>query len=234
MKDTAIFRRGQVWFINDNVVNEGHIQGKSRPYVIVSNDLCNTYSSILHVAPITSQPKTSMPTHVTYKDRASKENTILIEQTTIRSIPHIIKCANYKYTLSEEVMKRVDYALSIQFLSSQSSTVDDIDEEYEDDESEYMDSAENEIAVGREGSIPSQIEKFNSRMKKYEDMHTSEQIEIPITRTSSGMIKWTTELKQQLIKDYEMMPIDTVAAKYNMKEPSIYSSVSRFRRQLSR
>lgn len=111
-----IFKRGQVWYVNDDAKSVGSIQAKSRPYLVVSNDSCNQYSPVIHMAPITSQDKKDLPTHVTVIDPYRKDTqTILLEQVMPKSIPDIISKSTYKYTLSEEKMKEVDKALTVQF-----------------------------------------------------------------------------------------------------------------------
>lgn len=116
MKDLQVFKRGQVWYVNDNRKNIGHIQGKSRPYLVVSNDKCNTNSPVIHMAPITTQDKTDMPTHVTIYDPYRRNTqTILVEQTMPKSVPDISPIAEYRYTLTEEKMIEVDKALAVQF-----------------------------------------------------------------------------------------------------------------------
>lgn len=109
--------RGQVWFLVDNdmpAVYQGSVQGKNRPWLIVSNDTCNQSSPIYTVVPLTTQTKTTLPTHVSFND-GSREQTILCEQ--IRTIPQNVfynNGSNYKYTVSDKTMRLVDEALAVQ------------------------------------------------------------------------------------------------------------------------
>lgn len=109
--------RGQVWFLVDPDCPreyDGSLQGKNRPWLIVSNDLCNQNSPVLTAVPLTSQNKTHMPTHVHFND-GKGDQTILCEQ--IRSIPDRLLFnggSYYKYTLSQDVMQEVDNALAAQ------------------------------------------------------------------------------------------------------------------------
>jgi len=41
-----------------------YVQGGYRPAVIVSNDMCNKFSPVMTVVPLTSQRKKYLPTHV--------------------------------------------------------------------------------------------------------------------------------------------------------------------------
>lgn len=117
MSSSVMFQRGQVWYVDDNYEPIGSIQGKSRPYLVVSNDACNRYSPVIHMAPITSQhKKTSQPTHIQFFNPRKKQNNwILVEQTMPKSVPDIKDVSDYQYTLSSEVMQEVDKALAIQF-----------------------------------------------------------------------------------------------------------------------
>lgn len=109
--------RGQVWFLIDSYAPaeyNGSVQGKNRPWLVVSNNLCNQSSPTYTVVPLTTARKTSLPTHVIIDD-GKVEQTILCEQ--IRTISANIFCNNgsyYKYTLSEKTMREVDEALSTQ------------------------------------------------------------------------------------------------------------------------
>lgn len=130
MKELSVFKRGQVWYINDNRKNIGSIQGKSRPYLVVSNDKCNANSPVIHMAPLTTQDKTSMPTHVQIYDPYRRINqVILCEQVMPKSVPDITPIAEYRYALTEEKMKEVDRALAAQFgIPYGGVTMDDFEE----------------------------------------------------------------------------------------------------------
>lgn len=110
------FQRGQVWYVDDNYIAQGSIQGKSRPYLVVSNDTCNRFSPVIHMAPLTTQPKKDQPTHVKiFNPRTQKDNWVLCEQAMPKSVPHIVNISDYWFTLSKETMDEVNRALAIQF-----------------------------------------------------------------------------------------------------------------------
>ncbi|MCM1223740.1 MAG: type II toxin-antitoxin system PemK/MazF family toxin [Lachnospiraceae bacterium] len=111
------FQRGQVWYVDDNYIPQGSIQGKSRPYLVVSNDACNRFSPVIHMAPITSQhKKANQPTHVSFfNPRSKQDNWILLEQAMPKSVPDIVDVSTYWFTLSKETMDEVNKALAIQF-----------------------------------------------------------------------------------------------------------------------
>lgn len=115
MADTSYYRRGQVWFVEDKSEPESSIQSKSRPYLVVSNDMCNAHSSVIHMCPLTTKSKSEyIPTHVYITDPRGTSSTILVEQTRIISTK-TLRNSRYQYTLTQEVMDRVDKALAIQF-----------------------------------------------------------------------------------------------------------------------
>lgn len=111
------FQRGQVWYVDDNYIAQGSIQGKSRPYLVVSNDACNRFSPVIHMAPLTTSPKKSnQPTHIKIVNpRLRQDSWILIEQTMPKSVPDIVDVSDYWFTLSKETMDEVNKALAIQF-----------------------------------------------------------------------------------------------------------------------
>lgn len=110
--------RGQVWFLVDNdiplVHTAGSIQGKNRPWLVVSNNQCNQSSPIYTVVPLTTAPKNNQPTHVTFST-GDKPQTILCEQIrTVSQQAFFNAGSSYKWTMSEKYMALVDEALAIQ------------------------------------------------------------------------------------------------------------------------
>lgn len=107
--------RGQVWYLVDtNSSNyDSSIQGKNRPVLIVSNDLCNQNSPVIHIVPFTTQPKSHLPTHVTFND-GKFDQTILCEQLRLVKESLFYDQSYYKYTLSDDIMQKVDEALAVQ------------------------------------------------------------------------------------------------------------------------
>lgn len=110
--------RGQVWFLVDNDVpvvhTQGSVQGKNRPWLVVSNNKCNQASPIYTVVPLTTTPKTELPTHVTFQT-GDKTQTILCEQ--IRTVSQNVffnSGSHYLWNMSEKYMALVDEALAVQ------------------------------------------------------------------------------------------------------------------------
>ena len=110
--------RGQVWFLVDNDVplvhTQGSVQGKNRPWLVVSNNKCNQSSATYTVVPLTTAAKTDLPTHVTFQT-GDKTQTILCEQIRTVSQQAFFNAGSYyKWTMSEKYMALVDEALATQ------------------------------------------------------------------------------------------------------------------------
>lgn len=110
-----IVKRGDIYYADLSPV-VGSEQGGIRPVLIIQNDVGNKYSPTVIAAAITSQiNKAKMPTHIELtacEYGLSKDSVILLEQ--IRTIDK--KRLREKIgRLDEELMVRVNYALSISF-----------------------------------------------------------------------------------------------------------------------
>ena len=107
--------RGQVWFLVDPKADDydGSIQGKNRPVVVVSNNTCNENSPIIHIVPLTTATKNHLPTHVHFND-GKFDQTALCEQLRPVKESLFYDKSYYKYTLSDDVMQKVDEAIAIQ------------------------------------------------------------------------------------------------------------------------
>lgn len=108
-------RRLDVYWINLGEGN-GSIQGGRRPCVIVSNDMANTFSPVIQVAPITSKiSKKNLPTHVNVEQGEcglSKDSTILLEQNMPINKTQIL---SYIGTITnEEISCKINQAIKIQ------------------------------------------------------------------------------------------------------------------------
>lgn len=113
-----IISRGQVWFLVDNDVpmvhTAGSIQGKNRPWLVVSNNQCNQMSAIYTVVPLTTAVKANLPTHVEF-DIGDKHNTVLCEQIrTVSRQAFLNSGSHYICTMSDKYMSMVDEALAVQ------------------------------------------------------------------------------------------------------------------------
>lgn len=107
------YRRGDVWLANlDPVV--GSEQGRTRPVVIIQNDVANEYSPVVIVAAVTTAlgPK-EYPTEVRVRapEGGLKEDSVVL-LNQIRTIDKRRMIERWG-TLGPETSKRLDEALKI-------------------------------------------------------------------------------------------------------------------------
>lgn len=99
---------------SQNSQYNGSIQGKSRPYLIVSNDACNESSPVITVVPFTSKDKKYLPTHV-YVNLYGHKQTILCEQVRAFNKKNLETNGSYFISkIPDYIMKKVDRCLAIQ------------------------------------------------------------------------------------------------------------------------
>lgn len=98
-------KRGMVFYLDSAGEQQCNVTcqltAKSRPYLVVSNDVVNDRASIVHVLPITSQPPRAphMPWMVPFKKRDGSVNWVRTNEATC--IPKkLLTCANYSESFS--------------------------------------------------------------------------------------------------------------------------------------
>ncbi len=108
-----LVKRKEIWLANLGIKESSSIQGNIRPVLVVSNEMCNKYSTVLTVLPITSKQKNKLPTHIEVgvKYGLKQTSTIMAEQIMPidkeRFIKKIGEC-------DDEIMKKVEIAINIQ------------------------------------------------------------------------------------------------------------------------
>lgn len=110
-----IVKRGDIFYADLSPVI-GSEQGGVRPVLIVQNDVGNKYSPTVIVAAITSQiNKAKLPTHLEISATEyglSKDSVVLLEQVRTIDKKRLREKLGH---LDEEMMHKVDEALSISF-----------------------------------------------------------------------------------------------------------------------
>ena len=104
--------RGGIYIVN--LPNSGgSIQSKQRPCVLVSNNMANFYSSVLHVCPISSQvSKAKLPTHIRMKNCGLvRESIALCEQLMLVNKDTILNKVGH---CDEETIKMISRGIAIQ------------------------------------------------------------------------------------------------------------------------
>ena len=124
MKDSNVASRGQVFYYNPiwgiygkgkeprNIYqNNGCLEFKTRPYLIVSNDNGNFSSTTCNIIPITSRDNIAIPSQVKFVFNG-RNQVILTEQITTCNFKDL---GDYCYTVSDEILMKVQKGLYIQF-----------------------------------------------------------------------------------------------------------------------
>lgn len=125
VRDSSIVSRGQVFYYNpiwgifggkDKVphmityTSNGSLEFKTRPYLVVSTDKGNFSSTTCNLVPLTTRDSTAIPSQVKFRAN-HRDQVALTEQILTANISDL---GNYCFTVSEEVMKRIERGLMIQ------------------------------------------------------------------------------------------------------------------------
>ncbi len=104
-------RRGEVYYANLPFLG-GHEQSGNRPVVVLQNDKGNAYSPTLIIAPVTSQKKNKLPTHVCIGGNPilNCNSIVLLEQIMVLDKSRM---GDFICTLDERIMERIDEALKV-------------------------------------------------------------------------------------------------------------------------
>lgn len=103
-------RRGSVYWWNCPEHNRSHIQEGVRPVVVVSNDKCNEFSSVVTVVPFTSRVKRPYPQQVAVV-MPDGVSIALCDQVT--SVP-VSELQRHICDLCDYQMDQIDIALAVQ------------------------------------------------------------------------------------------------------------------------
>jgi len=110
--DDLTIKRGDVYYANLDPV-KGHETGKTRPVVVIQNDIGNMYSPTTIVAIVTeySEKKASYPICVAVKKGKGLKKDSILNSSQIRTIDKKRLKAPKIIELSDNVMKKVDEAI---------------------------------------------------------------------------------------------------------------------------
>jgi len=193
MNDKKI-KRGQVWWIKPQSERPGHIQNGVRPVIIVSNDLCNRYSGVIHVCPCTTSIKKPFPTQVPFILNQTV-SIALVDQITL---VNVYELDNMVYTLEDYVMDRIDQAIKWQY------GLEPMPKGQVEREAATLPEVSSALAAP---VAPSQVDKFN---KKW----FPEKAQENLTKQN----RWTEKTIAEYTEDYEKLPLKTLCAKYKLSE----------------
>jgi len=113
--DIVKFERGQIWMIRFKYPNEcvGHEQQKDRPWLILSVGKFNKSSGMITAAPITTRDYIRTPAQVVFTNDRGTKNVILCENIRTFDYSSGAYILEFMGVLSDDIMERVDVALSI-------------------------------------------------------------------------------------------------------------------------
>lgn len=105
-------KRGMVFMYKpEEAAEKSSVQQGYRPWLVVSNDTNNKYSTTCNIVPLTSRHKHNIPVHVHCVIQGIN-NTIMVEQ--IRTVEQS-ELGTFKWELDDDIMEQVANAISIQF-----------------------------------------------------------------------------------------------------------------------
>lgn len=252
MKEFQRVSRGQVWYINEDTQitaskiqnDKDHVQAKSRIWLVVSCESNNIYSPIVNCVPITTGNKDNYPMHVFYM-MGNHPQVILCEQIRTFNMKDL---TDYRYTLTKEVMSKVNDALAGQLeltisIPSYEALMNMIDTianyKAKEMKSECMKVTEGTI-LGIANRIQSLFSVTKEDKQAYEDKIiqevqsaninpeiTPEPIAKKVTDKveaieepgkKSGRSKWTPSMMDEFLQDCEKLSTTEIANKYGLRD----------------
>lgn len=103
--------RGEIFYITFKEQIGSEQQG-GRPVIVVSNEICNKFSPIVTVVPLTTKDKKPLPTHVELNiEGLPVYGTILCEQ--VQTVSHY-RLGSYVGEVDERIMRKIEKALCVQ------------------------------------------------------------------------------------------------------------------------
>lgn len=118
MKDIRVFKRGQVWMVEENqlvtdakIASNEHVIAKTRPCLIITDTemLSNSTDCMIQCIPISSQTKYLYEDDVVFTNASGDLNRILVSQITSRDKRSF---SYYMYSFTSNMMERIDDLLN--------------------------------------------------------------------------------------------------------------------------
>ena len=206
------FKRGQIWWCKLAKSFDGCVQGKTRPVIIMSNDLANKYSNCLLAIPITTQIKKDMPTHTIFELNGVM-NTALAEN--LMSV-NINKLCDYIGAVDDELLSKLEDTIIIALgLQKYENTGVQLASLQLDPFTNCMCRCNNSTNTSDTSVADSDIEYDNTDM-------TSEPV---IQYKRASKLKYNTdELKREFIDNYKKHDLDWMIAYYDEISKSAVSN----------
>ena len=198
------FKRGQIWWYETGTNYNGSIQGKTRPVVLMSNELANEFSGCLLGIPCTTTAKNNLPTHTSFYIDGTLSTALAENMLSINKE----KLTAYIGTVDDELLNKLENNISIALgliaMPEKSKVI----------------SKDDEVAVPVFEDTSPLEEKLSTR-KSYEGVG------------KKGHQKYTREDMIRFINDCENHTIAWVTKKYGCSsEKATSNKLYRFRRFL--
>lgn len=235
------FKRGDVWWVSlpseqgDGIVGSS-VERKSRPYLIVSNDIGNKNSPIVTAVPITTRNSDDYPMHVYFRnEEQSRNQVILCEQLTTLSVKLFDKHQSYfMYSLDTELMNKVDRALAFQLgLSVKPVELQDLERlvnilaEAKLEEIKKQATAQESLKT----LVDKTVEKFQSAFPIASEPPEPETT--PATRLRKKGEGWTVPLMETYVCDVGKLSKEVICVKYDLKLSSVMPTYRYFKKRLA-
>ena len=197
---------------------DGSVQGKTRPVIIMSNDLANEHSTCLLAIPCTTSEKKSMPTHTTFEINNNVYSTALAEN--LMSI-NVNRLGDYMGMMDDDLLTRLEYtvmvALGLEKYTHIPSPLNPIP-------------IESQINIMEHNIEPDIHIKYKDEPNNYPERNNKE---IVAPHKMGRPSTYTDEDKIRFINDYENHTAEYMCKKYNLKDKkALANKVYLFRKSM--
>lgn len=112
---TDAIRRGEMHWMDTGYIVDGEETIKSRPVIVVSNNVNNKYSDIVEVVYMTTNPKKNLHTHVHICSTSNGHGTgsVALCENVYSISKNSLQDDSYYGRVSDEDMRRIDEALMV-------------------------------------------------------------------------------------------------------------------------
>lgn len=203
------FKRGQIWWYRSGGSNDGdtYNQGKSRPVILISNDLANTHSNCLLAIPVTTQIKKDMPTHTEFRMNGNNCTALAENLMSVNAY----KLTEYIGSVDDELLEKLQNNLMVA-LGLNTVSFDSVSNYFEE-----TDIQETENYTECDLTHDTELEEVNSKSRRKHSLFNS------------------IEAKMKYIQDYETHGIDYVIKQYNeISKSAVNNKIYRFRKAIEK
>lgn len=234
-------KRGDVWWValsseHGDGISGSSVERKSRPYLIVSNDIGNKNAPVVTTVPITTRDSDDYPMHVYFRnEEQSRNQVILCEQLVTLSVKLFDKHQSYfMYSLDAELMDKVDRALSIQLgLNVKPVELQDLERLVNALTEAKLEELKKQAAVQESlrSLVDKTVEKFQNAFP-VEDEPPLPALPPNIRLRKKGD-EWTVSLMESYVYDVDKLSKEMICLKYDLKPLSVMPTYRNFKRRLA-